>query len=102
MKSSRDADDPALGPTAESGEGLSEAEISMLELVEFGIDRWSSASSERAISSLVERGFVHREPEGRYTLTAEGSSVLQAAKTLLDENGPDGESDAVVSLPRRR
>jgi hypothetical protein len=112
-KSSRDISAPAegSGPAAESGEGLSDAEIAMLELIEFGIDRWSSASSRRAVAGLAARGLVHVDAEGRHFLTAEGSSVLQAAKGLADAETDEIElsirrtdeaEDAGIPPPRRR
>jgi len=67
---------------------LSDKELAMLELVEFGIDRWSSAEGRDMALDLFARGLVTLERQAGdtdsgdliCTITAEGSIALELAR----------------------
>ena len=68
-------------------EALTDKEMAMLEMIEFGIDRWSSSEGRKLAFALRARGLVRvLEEDGetsaclRCTITAEGSAALETAR----------------------
>jgi hypothetical protein len=67
---------------------LSDKELAMLELIEFGIDRWSSAEGREMAYDLFARGLITLERQADdseggdliCTITAEGSLALELAR----------------------
>src|SRR5262245_17398920 len=65
---------------------LNDLEVALLEMVDFGIERWGSASAHALADSLVARGFIARLEEGtepgviHFAVTALGRQALFRAK----------------------
>ena len=65
---------------------LSELEIAMLEMIDFGIDHWSAAESRDIALALVGRGLLRPDGAGpdnsgeRFVMTPLGRRSLDAAK----------------------
>ena len=72
---------------AVSAQALSELEIALLELIDFGIDHWASAASRDLARSLVSRGLLvgggENGDEGLacFALTPLGVRSLAAARS---------------------
>jgi hypothetical protein len=69
-------------------ESLTEKEMAMLEMIEFGIDLWSSTEGRDIAFALRDRGLIRIEEsiDGpaclRCCITAEGSAVLETMKGM--------------------
>lgn len=68
---------------------LTDREIAMLELIEFGIDRWSSEDGRELALGLEARGLIEIVSAPHEALqcaiTAEGSDILESAKAFTGE-----------------
>jgi hypothetical protein len=89
------SDGAALTPAT-----LSELEIAMLEMIDFGIDQWASTPSSDIAQSLMQRGLIDRqEPSDPaktrncYIITALGRQSLASARGLSSR--PTNHSRAV-------
>jgi hypothetical protein len=66
---------------------LSELEMAMLEMIDFGIDHWSAVESRDIALGLVKRGLLQPDRAGpdnsgdRFSMTPLGRRSLEAAKT---------------------
>jgi hypothetical protein len=70
---------------------LSDLEIAMLEMIEFGVDQFGSTASRTLAEQLIARGFIESAGESevsgvmttRYCLTEIGARALVAARRQL-------------------